>query len=99
MDHADAAIELFHGYTYSGHPVAAAAGLAALDTYAEEGLFENAAALSTYWEDAVHSLKGGRNVIDLRNLGLVAGIELAPREGAPGSRGMEAMIKLGTKAL
>ncbi|WP_321449632.1 aspartate aminotransferase family protein [uncultured Cohaesibacter sp.] len=93
MDHADAAIELFHGYTYSGHPMAAAAGLATLDTYAEEGLFENAAALSSYWEDAVHSLKGGRNVIDLRNLGLVAGIELAPREGAPGSRGMEAMIK------
>ena len=93
MDHADAAIELFHGYTYSGHPMAAAAGLATLDTYAEEGLFENAAALSSYWEDAVHSLKGGRNVIDLRNLGLVAGIELAAREGAPGSRGMEAMIK------
>ena len=98
MENADAPIELFHGYTYSGHPLAAAAGLATLDTYAEDGLFENAANLSSYWEDAVHSLKDVRNVIDLRNLGLVGAIELAPREGAPGSRGMEAMVKAWEKS-
>ena len=82
-------IELFHGYTYSGHPLAAAAGIASLDLYREEGLFERAADLSGYWEDAVHSLKGKRHVIDIRNLGLVAGIELEPRPGAPGKRAME----------
>jgi beta-alanine--pyruvate transaminase len=82
-------IELFHGYTYSGHPLAAAAGLATLDLYKAEGLFERAASLSDYWEDAVHSLKGARHVIDLRNMGIVAGIELAPRPGAPGKRAME----------
>ena len=82
-------IELFHGYTYSGHPLAAAAGIASLDLYRDEGLFERAADLSGYWEDAVHSLKGKRHVIDIRNLGLVAGIELEPRPGAPGKRAME----------
>ncbi|MFM8801636.1 MAG: aspartate aminotransferase family protein, partial [Tagaea sp.] len=64
-------IELFHGYTYSGHPLACAAGLATLDIYREEGLFERAAGLAPYWEDAVHSLKSRRNVVDVRNLGLV----------------------------
>ncbi len=93
LEHADAPIELFHGYTYSGHPVAAAAGLATLDTYREEGLFERAAALSPYWENAVHSLKGARHVIDLRNLGLAGAVELEPRPGAPGARATEAMIK------
>ena len=93
LDNADAPIELFHGYTYSGHPIAAAAGIASLDTYREEALFERAADLSPYWEDAVHSLKGLPNVIDLRNLGLVAAIELEPRKEAPGARGMEAMVK------
>ncbi len=82
-------IELFHGYTYSGHPLAAAAGIASLDLYRDEGLFERAADLSGYWEDAVHSLQGKRHVIDVRNLGLVAGIELEPRPGAPGKRAME----------
>ena len=82
-------IELFHGYTYSGHPLAAAAGIASLDLYRDEGLFERAADLSGYWEDAVHSLKGKRHVIDIRNLGLVAGIELEPRPGEPGKRAME----------
>lgn len=82
-------IELFHGYTYSGHPLAAAAGIATLDIYKSEGLFERAAALSGYWEDAVHSLKGKRHVIDIRNMGLVAGIELEPRAGAIGKRAME----------
>jgi beta-alanine--pyruvate transaminase len=82
-------IELFHGYTYSGHPLAAAAGLAALDLYRDEGLFERAAQLAGYWEDAVHSLKGKRHVIDIRNLGIVAGIELEPRPGAPTKRATE----------
>ena len=82
-------IELFHGYTYSGHPLAAAAGIATLDIYKSEGLFEHAASLSSYWEDAVHSLKGKRHVIDIRNMGIVAGIELEPRAGAIGKRAME----------
>ena len=82
-------IELFHGYTYSGHPLAAAAGIASLDLYRDEGLFERAADLSGYWEDAVHSLQDKRHVIDVRNLGLVAGIELEPRPGQPGKRAME----------
>ncbi len=82
-------IELFHGYTYSGHPLAAAAGLATLDLYRDERLFERAADLSGYWENAVHSLKGKRHVIDVRNLGIVAGIELEPRSGQVGKRAME----------
>lgn len=79
-------IEFFHGYTYSAHPLAVAAALASLDVYDEEGLFKRSADLESYWEDAVHSLKGLPGVIDIRNLGLVAGIELQPREGAPGAR-------------
>ena len=86
-------IELFHGYTYSGHPLAAAAGLATLDLYKSEGIFEHAAGLHGYWEDAVHSLKGRRHVIDIRNLGIVAGIELDPRPGAPGKRATELFHK------
>ncbi len=82
-------IELFHGYTYSGHPLAAAAGLATLDLYKSEGLFERAADMSGYWEDAVHSLEGKRHVIDIRNIGIVAGIELEARRGAVGKRAME----------
>ncbi|PDS28342.1 aspartate aminotransferase family protein [Rhizobium phaseoli] len=80
------AIELFHGYTYSGHPVACAAGLATLEIYEEESLLTRAADLAKHWEDALHSLKGLPNVIDIRNLGLVGAIELMPREGAPGTR-------------
>ena len=90
MENADAPIELFHGYTYSAHPLACAAGLATLDTYAEEGLFERAAALSDYWQDAMHSLKDARHVIDVRNLGLIAGIELEARPGRPTERALEA---------
>ncbi|MCT4655076.1 MAG: aspartate aminotransferase family protein [Cohaesibacter sp.] len=99
MENADAPIELFHGYTYSGHPIAAAAGLAALETYREEQMFERVADLSPYWEQAVHSLKGTKHVIDLRNLGLVGAIELAPRESAPGARGMEVMLKAWEKGI
>jgi beta-alanine--pyruvate transaminase len=86
-------IELFHGYTYSGHPVACAAGIGTLDTYAEEGLLTRAASLEKHWEDAAHALKGTRHVIDIRNCGLIAGIELEPRPGAPGARGYEAFLK------
>jgi len=86
-------IELFHGYTYSAHALACAAGLATLDLYRDEGIFENAAALSGYWEDAVHSLKGMRNVIDIRNIGIMAAVELAPREGAPTKRGYDAFVQ------
>jgi beta-alanine--pyruvate transaminase len=86
-------IELFHGYTYSGHPVACAAGLAAMDIYEQEDLFNRAAEMAPYWEEAVHSLHGLPNVIDIRNLGLVAGIELASREGAPGARAFDAHVK------
>ena len=86
-------IELFHGYTYSGHPLACAAGIGALDTYEEEGLLERAASLEKHWEDALHALKGERNVIDIRNYGLMGAIELGPRAGAPGSRGYDALVK------
>ncbi|HEY0436074.1 MAG TPA: aminotransferase class III-fold pyridoxal phosphate-dependent enzyme, partial [Phenylobacterium sp.] len=86
-------IELFHGYTYSGHPAACAAGLAALEIYQREGLFTRAAELSPTWEDAVHGLRDCPNVIDIRNFGLMAAIELAPREDAPGTRGYEAMVR------
>jgi beta-alanine--pyruvate transaminase len=80
------AIELFHGYTYSAHVLACAAAMATLDTYEEEGIFAHAGAMSPYFEDAMHSLKGLPHVIDIRNLGMVAGVELAPRPGAVGAR-------------
>lgn len=86
-------IELFHGYTYSAHPMACAAGLATLDVYREEKLFDRVAELEPYWEEAVHGLRDAKNVIDIRNIGLVGAIELAPRDGAPTKRGFEAMIK------
>ena len=82
-------IEIFHGYTYSGHPVAAAAGLAALDVYQDEGTFEQAAALEKPFEEMLHAFAGHERVIDVRNCGLMGAIELASREGAPGARGLE----------
>lgn len=96
---AENAIELFHGYTYSAHPVACAAALASLDIYKEEGLFENCANLAKYWEDAVHSLKGIKNVIDLRNMGLIAGIELESIPGKPTARAFGAFLKAYEKGL
>jgi beta-alanine--pyruvate transaminase len=89
MAEADSSIELFHGFTYSGHPLACAAGLATLDTYRDEGLFERAASLAPAFEDAVHSLRDARHVIDIRNIGLMAGIELESRPGEAGERGQE----------
>ena len=83
------AIELFHGYTYSGHPLACAAALATLEVYAEERLFERAIELGEYWQERLHALQGLPNVIDIRNFGLVGAVELAPRRDAPGSRGYE----------
>jgi beta-alanine--pyruvate transaminase len=86
-------IELFHGYTYSGHPLAAAAGIASLNIYRDEALFERARDMENYFEDAAHSLRDKRHVIDVRNMGLVAGIELEPRPGAPTKRAMELFHK------
>lgn len=87
VEGAAAGIELFHGYTYSGHPLACAAALATLETYAEEGLFQRSAQLSGHWEAAVHSLAGEPNVIDVRNIGLMGAVELAPRADGAGLRG------------
>jgi beta-alanine--pyruvate transaminase len=92
VNSAPAGIELFHGYTYSGHPLAAAAGLATLELYETEGLFERAASLAPYWENALHSLQDHPNVIDIRNLGLVGGIELEARAGAPGTRAFDVFV-------
>lgn len=87
------AIELFHGYTYSAHPVACAAALAALYIYQHEGLFARAKELSGLWEDAAHSLKGLPHVVDIRNYGLMAGIELAPAAGRATTRAFELFVK------
>ena len=99
MQGAENAIELFHGYTYSGHPLACAAALAALGIYRDEGLFERASDLAAYWEDAVHSLRDLPHVIDLRNIGLVAGIGLEPRPETPGARAYEVYLKCFEKGL
>ncbi len=93
MDGPEHVIELFHGYTYSGNPVASAAGLATLETYREEGLLTRALELEEYWQEALHTLKGLPHVIDIRNLGLVGAIELEPIEGQPTKRGTDAFIK------
>ena len=93
MHGAENAIELPHGYTYSGHPLACAAAQATLDIYEEEGLFDHANSLSGYWEDAVHSLKGLPHVIDIRNLGLVAGVELESIPNSVGSRAYDCLVR------
>lgn len=85
--------ELFHGYTYSGNPMAAAAGIGTLDTYEEEGLLTRAAELAPAWEQALHSLHGLPHVIDIRNYGLVGAVELAPNPDAPGKRAFDAFLK------
>ncbi|WP_255423434.1 aspartate aminotransferase family protein [Undibacterium sp. CY21W] len=83
-----AGIEFFHGYTYSGHPLACAAGLASLKVFKEEKVLEHAQSMTAYWEDALHSLKGLPHVIDLRNVGLIGAIELASIPGKVGARAM-----------
>ena len=88
---AEYAIDLFHGYTYTGHPLAAAAGIATLDLYRDEGLFERGRALEPKFADAVHGLKGAPHVLDIRSVGLAAAIEMEPIEGAVGKRGYEAL--------
>ncbi|WP_118183607.1 aspartate aminotransferase family protein [Paraburkholderia phosphatilytica] len=90
---AQGAIELFHGYTYSAHPLAAAATIATIDLYQREGLFERAHALAPKFESAAHALRDAPHVKDIRNLGLVAGIELESRDGAPSARAYETFVK------
>jgi len=85
-------IEFFHGYTYSGNPMACAAGLATLETYEDEGLLTRGAELASYWEDALHSLKDARHVIDIRNIGLIGAIELEPRAGEPTKRAFSCFL-------
>jgi len=82
-------IELFHGYTYSAHPLACAAALATLDVYAEQDLFGRALQIAPLWEKAAHALRQAPHVVDIRNIGLLAAIDLKPRDGAPGARGSE----------
>jgi beta-alanine--pyruvate transaminase len=93
MQGPEGAIDLFHGYTYSGHPLACAAALGALDTYESEGLFGKAISLESVWEEALHSLRGKPNVVDIRNYGLVGAVELASRPGAPGARAFEVFTR------
>lgn len=92
-------IELPHGYTYSGNPIAAAAGLATLETYKEEGLLTRGTELGPYWEQALHSLKDAPHVIDIRNIGLVGAIELEPIAGAPTKRAFNAFLSAYEKGL
>jgi beta-alanine--pyruvate transaminase len=92
-------IELFHGYTYSGHPLATAAGIATMDVYKEEGLFERAESLSGFFQEAMHSLKGLPNLIDIRNIGLMAAFEFTPNPKAPFKRAMDIMDKCFDKGL
>jgi len=92
-------IEFFHGYTYSAHPLACAAGLATLETYADEGLLTRAAELQSYFGEQVHSLKNEPNVIDVRNIGLVGGIELAPIAGQPTKRAFDVFLDCYEKGL
>ncbi len=92
-------IEFFHGYTYSGNPMAAAAGLATLETYKQEGLLTRARELERYWGDALHALRGLPHVIDIRNLGLIGAVELAPIPGHPTKRAFAAFLKAFEKGL
>jgi beta-alanine--pyruvate transaminase len=92
MNGPEGQIELFHGYTYSAHPVACAAGIATLDIYKSEGLLTRGASLADYWCEALHTLRDLPNVIDIRNCGLMGAVELAPRKDAPAARGYEVMV-------
>ena len=92
-------IEFFHGYTYSGHPLACAAALGTLDTYADDGLLTRGSKMAATFENAVHSLKDMPNVVDIRNMGLVGGIELAPIPGEPGKRAFSVFLDCWEKGL
>ena len=92
MNGPDHAIEFFHGYTYSGHPVAAAAGLAALDIYVEEDIGARVKQLEPLFESSLHALRDAPHVLDIRNFGLMGAIEMKPRPGAPGARGMDVHV-------
>jgi beta-alanine--pyruvate transaminase len=92
-------IELFHGYTYSGNPIAAACGIATLETYKEEGLFDRARELEPYWQDAIHSLRGLPHVIDIRNMGLIGAVELEGIPGEPTKRAFTAFLKAYEKGI
>jgi beta-alanine--pyruvate transaminase len=99
MQGPEAQIELFHGYTYSGHPAACAAGIATMQIYREEGLLTRAADLAGYWQDAMHALAELPHVIDIRTIGMIAGIELSSRPGAVGQRAYETFIDCFEKGL
>ncbi|MCO5734738.1 aspartate aminotransferase family protein [Rhizobium sp. SSA_523] len=99
MNGPDNQIELFHGYTYSGHPVASAAGIATLEIYEEEGLLTRGAELADAWQEGLHSLKDHPNVTDIRNLGLVGAVEMTPRNGAPGARAYDIFVDCFQKGL
>jgi beta-alanine--pyruvate transaminase len=92
-------IELFHGYTYSGNPIAAACGVATLEVYKEEGLFDRARDLEGYWQEALHSLKDHPHVIDIRNMGLIGAVELEPIPGEPTKRAFSAFLKAYEKGI
>lgn len=92
MSGPDHVIELFHGYTYSGNPIASAAGIATLDTYADDGLLTRAASLEKHWENALHGLADHPRVVDIRNMGLIGAVELAPIDGQPGKRAFDAFV-------
>ena len=93
------AIDFFHGYTYSGHPMAAAASIGTLDTYQEEGLLTRASQIAPYWEERMHALKGLPHVIDIRNIGLIGAIEFQPDPDAPGERAYSRFVKCFEKGL
>ena len=93
MQGPDHMIEFFHGYTYSGNPIASAAALGTLDTYRDENLLTRAAELAPYWEEKLHSLRDCPNVIDIRNLGLIGAIELKPIDGEPTKRAFNAFLE------
>ncbi len=99
MSGPESAIELFHGYTYSGHPIACAAGLATLDVYEAEGLLNRATEIESYWRDAIHSLKTAKHIIDTRAIGLMAGIELQSRPDAIGQRAYDVFVDCFNKGL
>jgi beta-alanine--pyruvate transaminase len=89
VDGVPAGIELFHGYTYSGHPLASAAAIATMDLHRSEDLPGRALAIEPYFEEAAHAMRATPGVIDVRNMGLIAGVELQPHAGKPGARAME----------